>query len=124
LRYLLDANVIILALGGTGHGLRERLASTQVEELVTSTIVLAELEHGTQRGLPPTPTQLATFFERVRILPFDEAAARAYARLPFKRARFDRLVAAHALSLGLVVVTSNVADFADIPGLAVENWTR
>jgi tRNA(fMet)-specific endonuclease VapC len=57
------------------------------------------------------------------MLPFDEAAARAYARLPFKRARFHRLLAAHALSIGAAVVTGNVTDFADIPGLQVEDWT-
>jgi hypothetical protein len=55
--------------------------------------------------------------------PFDEPAARAYAGLPFKRARFDRLLTVHALSLGAVVVPNNEADFADVPGLVVENWT-
>ena len=43
--------------------------------------------------------------------------------MPFKRARFDRLVAAHALSLDLGIVTNNIVDFADVPGLRVENWT-
>ena len=50
-------------------------------------------------------------------------AAREYARLPFKRARFDRLLAAHALSLGVTIITNNESDFADVPGLTVENWT-
>ena len=49
--------------------------------------------------------------------------ARAYATLRFRRASYDRLIAAHALSLGLTVVTDNEADFADVPGLKVENWT-
>jgi tRNA(fMet)-specific endonuclease VapC len=56
-------------------------------------------------------------------VPFDEAAARTYARLPFKRARFDRLLAAHALSIGATVITNNEIDFADVPRLMVENWT-
>jgi tRNA(fMet)-specific endonuclease VapC len=56
------------------------------------------------------------------MLPFDEAAAREYAKLPFKRARFDRLLAAHALSLGATIITNNEGDFADVPGLKVENW--
>ena len=43
--------------------------------------------------------------------------------LPFKRARFDRLLAAHALSLGVTIITNNESDFADVPGLTVENWT-
>jgi tRNA(fMet)-specific endonuclease VapC len=47
----------------------------------------------------------------------------AYAQLPFKRASFDRLIAAHAVSQDLIVVTGNAKDFADVPGLKVENWT-
>ncbi|MFM2410506.1 MAG: hypothetical protein RL481_1334, partial [Pseudomonadota bacterium] len=54
---------------------------------------------------------------------FDEAAARAYASIPFKRGTFDRLIAAQALSLDLTVISSNSKDFADVPGLKVENWT-
>jgi tRNA(fMet)-specific endonuclease VapC len=61
--------------------------------------------------------------EEIPVLPFDENAARAYARIPFKRASYDRLIAAHALAQTLIVVTDNEADFADVPGLVVENWT-
>ena len=57
------------------------------------------------------------------MLDFDFKAAVAYAAIPFKRASYDRLIAAHALSHGLTVVTANVADFADVPGLLVEDWT-
>ncbi|MFZ1368469.1 MAG: VapC toxin family PIN domain ribonuclease, partial [Sphingorhabdus sp.] len=42
---------------------------------------------------------------------------------PFKRGNFDRLIAAHALSLGLTIISQNTRDFADVPGLKVENWT-
>ncbi len=52
------------------------------------------------------------------------AAADAYARLPFKRRSFDRLIAAHAVAAGLTLITRNVADFADVPELVVEDWTR
>ena len=67
--------------------------------------------------------QTIRFFVAVPVMPFDEGAARLYARLPFRRGSFDRLVAAHALSLGLTLVTNNGRDFADIPGLRIENWT-
>ena len=63
-------------------------------------------------------------FDVVPILPFDELAAHAYAQVPFKRGRFDRLIAAHALALNIPIVTSNVTDFADVPGLKVEDWTQ
>lgn len=63
------------------------------------------------------------FFVMVEALPFESIAGLSYARLPFRRARYDRLIGAHALALGLTVVTANEADFADIPGLKIENWT-
>jgi tRNA(fMet)-specific endonuclease VapC len=67
--------------------------------------------------------RLAVMIEEIPILPFDERAGRTYATIPFKRASYDRLIAAHALALGLILVTDNEADFADVPGLQVENWT-
>jgi len=67
---------------------------------------------------------LDAFVAAVPLVAFDEAAARASAGLPFKRTRFDRLLAAHALSIGAIVVTNNEADFADVTGLKVENWTN
>ena len=57
------------------------------------------------------------------LLPFDEDAARSYARTPFRRARFDRLLAGHALALDVPIITANPKDFADVPGLKVEDWT-
>ena len=103
--------------------LRERLAVCDPGDAGLSAISYAEIVLGMERGKPPTPEALAAMIEVVPVLPFDDAAAMAYAKLPFKRARFDRLLAAHALSIGAVVVTNNEADFADVPGLVVENWT-
>ena len=103
--------------------LRWRLAECEPGDAALSAISYAEIVLGMEQGKPPTPEALALMIEVVPVLPFDDAAAKAYAKLPFKRARFDRLLAAHALSIGAVVVTNNEADFADVPGLVVENWT-
>lgn len=89
-----------------------------------SAVSYAEIVLGMELGKPPTPEALAALVEVVPVLPFDVVAARSYARLPFKRASFDRLLAAHALSIGAVVVTNNEGDFADVPLLVVENWTE
>jgi tRNA(fMet)-specific endonuclease VapC len=85
--------------------------------------VFAELALGSENGLAPNAAVLDRLLRQMPLVPFDEAAARAHAKLPFKRARLDRLLAAHALSLDAVLVTRNVDDFADIPNLKVENWT-
>ena len=90
---------------------------------MTSAIVLAEVAYGTERGMPPASEQLRALVEEVPVLDFDYKAAVAYATLPFRRGGYDRLIAAHALSHDLVLVTHNEKHFADVPGLKVENWT-
>jgi tRNA(fMet)-specific endonuclease VapC len=123
-KYLLDSNIIIMTVLGMGDALQQRVAECDEDDIVTSSIAYAEVAHGAVRGKPPAFEKLQAFVEEVPVLDFDYKAARAYATLPFKRASFDRLIAAHALSYGLVVVTDNEADYADVPGLVVENWTK
>lgn len=123
MKYLLDSNIIIRLSMGIGDALRERAARCESDDLVTSSIVLAEVAHGSNTGRPPALDQLRAILEEVPVLDFDYKAALAYASLPFKRGSYDRLIAAHALSYNLVMVTDNERDFADVPGLSVENWT-
>lgn len=123
-RYLLDTNICIFILDAVSPLLRSRLEQVEAGGLATSTIVLAELLRGADLNAPEARARLDALLTVVPALPFDDDAARAYARLPFRRARFDRLIAAHALSRGLTVITANVRDFADVPGLAVEDWTQ
>jgi tRNA(fMet)-specific endonuclease VapC len=65
------------------------------------------------------------------ILPFDKEAALAAARIRAYLERqgrpigdLDNLIAAHALSLGLVLVTNNLQEFERVPDLAIENWVH
>ncbi|MCA1654162.1 MAG: type II toxin-antitoxin system VapC family toxin [Sphingomicrobium sp.] len=123
MKYLFDSNVIIRITLGIGDGLRDRAAACDDGDIVTSSIAFAEVALGSFRGRPPHLEQLQAFIQEVPVLGFDYKAACAYAELPFKRASFDRLIAAHALSHDLTVITDNEADFLDVPGLKVENWT-
>ncbi len=61
------------------------------------------------------------------VAPFDTAAASAYgqiiAQCGWAKGRdFDRMIAAHAISSGSILVTDNEADFRDVPGLSLANW--
>lgn len=123
IRYLIDANAAVYAMDDGHDVLTARIADHAPGEIAMSVISYAEVAYGTYVGKPPPPEILEAFIEAIPLVAFDEAAARIYAQLPFKRARFDRLLAAHALSIGAVVITNNEADFADVPGLTVENWT-
>jgi len=93
-------------------------------DIAISAISFAEIAIGTERSKPPPPEILDAFLAVIPLIPFDETAARTFAKLPFKRVRFDRLLAAHALSLDATIVTNNEGDFTDVPGLKVENWTQ
>jgi tRNA(fMet)-specific endonuclease VapC len=123
IRYLIDANAAVYAMDVGNEVLTERIAECEAGEIALSVISYAEVAYGTYVGKPPPPEVLEAFVAAIPLLPFDELAAREYSKLPFKRARFDRLLAAHALSIGAAVITNNEPDFADVPGLKVENWT-
>lgn len=123
-RALLDSNICIYVLEGLSEPARSRIESYEPGEVVTSAIAYAEV----MRGLDPRDKMAVAktdaLFAVVPVLPFEQKAALAYRSVPFRRGGFDRLIAAHALSLGLVLVTSNVLDFQRVAGLRVEDWTR
>jgi tRNA(fMet)-specific endonuclease VapC len=123
-KYLLDSNIIIAGILASSQALHARLAGCDEGDLATSAIAYAEVAHGSHHGKPPPLDLLKAFLEDIPVLPFDEAAGDAYASLSFVRASYDRLIAAHALSRELVVVTRNMRHFADVPGLSVEDWTE
>lgn len=119
-RYLLDTNICIYLLEGRSEVAAARVEAQAHGSVVTSSIVFAEVMLGMVRlGAAELGER---FFEEVPVLPFDRPAAESYAGLPFKRADYDRLIAAHALSRNLVLVTNDTAGFAWAEGLATENW--
>jgi tRNA(fMet)-specific endonuclease VapC len=122
--FLVDANIAIYALRDRGSAASRRIESCVPGSVVTSSIVYAEILRGFPFGEPAPHDGLYALFDLIPVLPFDKAAAEAYRRVPFRRGTFDRLIAAHALSLDLVLVTNNERDFADVPGLRVENWAQ
>lgn len=124
MRYLIDSNCCIYLFGGNYPELRRRVSAIEAGGIGLSVIVLAELAVGAHLGKAPADDRLTRLRQEMPLLPFEERDAEAYARLPFKRGRFDRLLAAHAVSRRLTLITNNEADFADIPGLKIENWTR
>lgn len=124
MRNMLDANALIAILNGSSVRLRDRISECAAGEIVISAIAFAEVALGSWRGKRPSLIVLDQIPRQFAVLPFDHAAAKAYAQLPFRRGSYDRLIAAHALSLGVTLVTSNLQDFTDVPGLRVEDWTQ
>ena len=122
MKFMLDTNIVVAIALAAGADVRRRMAEHDRGDFAMSAIAYAEVVHSSFRGKPPPIAELQILIEEVPVLPFDQVAARTYASIPFKRASYDRLIAAHALSLGLTVITSNEKHFADVPGLKVENW--
>ena len=124
MNYLLDTNSCIYIFVDACPALTERVQAMPEGSIGISAITYAELAVGTYRGKPPSESQLARFIEEFPVLPFELPTADRFGRLPFRRGNFDRLIAGHALSLDLTLITRNTGDFADIPGLRVEDWTQ
>jgi tRNA(fMet)-specific endonuclease VapC len=126
--YLIDTNIAIHARDGT-EAILDKLVEHDGAVLMSS-LSLAELQRGIYRDPRFTAVRqgrLDVLLRGLPVLPFDAAAARAYGRIiaqcGWARGRdYDRMIAAHAISSGSILVTNNVADFRDIPGLSVENW--
>jgi tRNA(fMet)-specific endonuclease VapC len=121
---MLDANALIALLSGASASLQTKAVACDEGELVVSAIAFAEVAVGSWRGKRPSMIVLDQLPRQIPVVPFDHIAAKHYAQLPFRRGSYDRLIAAHALSLGLTLVTSNEGDFKDIFGLRVENWAE
>ncbi|MEA3002647.1 MAG: tRNA(fMet)-specific endonuclease VapC [Sphingomonadales bacterium] len=122
--YLLDSNVCIYVLADAGSAAARRLGECEPGSAVTSAIAYAEVMRGRPTDDPRLLVGAEALFQVVPVLPFDARAALRYRQIPFRRGTFDRLIAAHALALGLTLVTNNRRDYADVEGLHVENWTR
>ena len=123
-RFLLDSNICIYLLEALSVPARTRVESYYPGEVVTSAVAYAEVMRGVDPNDGKAVADSEALFALIPVLPFDAAAATAYRRLPFKRGSFDRLIAAHALALGLTFVTNNEDDFKEVVGLRVENWTK
>lgn len=130
MRYMLDTNICIYLMKAHPPAVLARLLQLDHGDVVMSIITYAELRVGLE-GLGSSRAQneraLHLLTSDIPVLPFDEAAAERYgvqraAVRDRRRDAFDRLIAAHAASLGLTLITNNEVDFRDYPGLIVEKW--
>jgi tRNA(fMet)-specific endonuclease VapC len=130
LRYMLDTNLCIRVLRDRPATIRPRF-NDESEGLAISTIVLTELLHGAAKSARPIENRRAVedFASRVEVLVFDEGAAQHAADIRNDLERqgqmiggYDLLIAGHARSRGLAVVTGNLGEFGRVAGLICEDW--
>ena len=130
MRYMLDTNICIYIIKGNPPQVLARLKTLTQGSAVMSVVTYAELRAGLElqsANRAQDERALAFLTSRIPVLPFNESAAQCFgvmraALRERNRNTMDRLIAAHAVSVGITLVTNNEADFKDYPGLAVENW--
>jgi tRNA(fMet)-specific endonuclease VapC len=129
--YLLDTNAASYIVNKKNAALDRRLAKVAMPELAVSAVTEGELRYGSTRsGSPHLQATVDRFLAGVAVLPWDSKVAQAYGRLRAALERegrllgsLDMMIAAHAIALDLVLVTSDRA-FARIKQLQTEDWTR
>ena len=127
--YMLDTDTVSFALRGQGR-VATRLLAHRPTEICMSSLTLAELRYGADlRRSRKLNRLIDTFADSVAVADFDRAAAERYGGLGAQLSRrgapigtIDTLIAAHALALGLTLVTNNERHFARVPGLKIETW--
>lgn len=130
LRYMLDTDLCVAVLRERPEALWARF-NAEADSLCISSITLAELLRGAAKSERPIENrrEVERFAARLAVLPFDvDAAAHAgeiTASLERRGKRigaYDVLIAGHARSRGLVVVTGNLREFTRVDGLRAEDW--
>lgn len=128
-RYMLDTNMCIYLMKSQPKEVARRFAQCYVGDVVMSSITYAELEFGVAVSANPEHERinLASLVEDIQVIPFDSAAGVAYgpirqAARDTRKDALDKLIAAHAVALNVVVVTNNEKAFAKYPGVVMENW--
>jgi tRNA(fMet)-specific endonuclease VapC len=124
----LDTNVCVELIRKRSERVLSRLWACSPGSVGISSITLGELSYGVARSAFPERNliALAQFCTPLEVLPFGNDAAAVYGRVraQVERSGLDTLIAAHALSEKVTLVTDNGREFRRVAGLDVENWTR
>jgi len=133
MRYLLDTDTCIYIVKHKPAGTLKRFEQTRAGDVGMSVVTYLELVYGAckSRHLEANLARIEQLSGLIPVLPLDSPVGTHYGNLRTQLERsglrigsHDLLIAAHALSLGLIVVTNNVREFSRVRGLRIENWTE
>jgi tRNA(fMet)-specific endonuclease VapC len=132
MRYMLDTNICIYIIKRHPPQVLRRLEALMQGSAVMSVVTYSELRAGLEiqnANRAQDERVLELLISRIPVLPFVQADAESFGVLRAavrdrRRDTMDQLIAAHAVSVGVTLITNNEADFKDCPGLVVENWAR
>ena len=133
MKFLLDTNTCIYIIKQKPAWVVERFSSLPVESIGVSSVTVSELWYGVckSRKVEQNREALAEFLLPLAVAPYDERAAVDYGAIRASLERsgktigpLDLMIAAHARSLNVTLVTNNVDEFRRVDGLATENWAE
>ncbi len=131
MKYLLDTNICIFVIRQKPLVVVEKFKQFVADELAVSSVTLAELRYGADKSshIGKNHAALDLFLAPLAIVDFDSQAAEHYGAVRADLERrglpigpLDTMIAAHALRLGLPLVTNNTSEFARVSGLLLEDW--
>jgi tRNA(fMet)-specific endonuclease VapC len=128
--YMLDTNILSDTIRNPFGVASQYMERVSEDALCVSAIVASEMRYGIRKkGSPRLSYLVENTLSRIAILPYDDAASQSYSVIRTALERqgksiglADLLIAAHALSLGLTIVTNNTREFSRVEGLTIENW--
>lgn len=132
LKYLLDTNICIFTLKNRPERVRE-VFKRHHGQMGISTITLMELIFGAEKSMHPERnlSEIEGFSARLEVLNYDRDAASHTGQLRAELAKagtpigpYDQMIAGHARSQGLILVTNNHREFERVPGLRIEDWVN
>lgn len=132
MKLLLDTNICIYIIKQQPPSVLKHFLEYQIGDIGISSITLSELRYGVAKSQHQDKNSKALdlFITPLEVVPFDDAAALAYGgiRANLEKAgtpigAMDMLIAAHAVALGVPLVTNNTREFERVSGLTVVDWT-
>ena len=132
LKYMLDTNIVIYTIKNKPDVVREAFLAHDGQMCISS-ITFMELIYGVERSSAPARNLavLESFVARLEVLDYDIKGAYQTGQLRAELALagtpigpYDQMIAGHARSQGLILVTNNTKEFVRVPGLRLENWVH
>jgi tRNA(fMet)-specific endonuclease VapC len=133
MNFLIDTNICIYIMNKRPPEVILKFKNKEVGQIAISSITVSELQYGVSKSKyrEQNLKRLEEFLTPFQILPYDEHASKFYGEIRSQLENkgtiigpLDLLIAAHALSQNLVLVTNNEKEFKRIPYLKVENWVN
>ena len=132
-KYMLDTDISSYIMKRSHTSVLKRLQALPIDDVCISVITKSELLYGV--AVSPRPEQdsaaLVDYLRHVQVLGFADEACHHYAQIRAELKRSgtpiganDLLIAAHARSLHLILVTNNTREFGRVSGLLLENWAE